>query len=75
MFGQKYTLTSAVLMTMAALAWGFVLVMGVVLGDGGVPSILNALVFTVFAVLAVLYWVWYFRKKNDQANTQPSGTE
>ena len=68
MFGTKYTLVTAVLMTMASLAWGFNLYIASKADD--VPMS-NIIVVVLFAVLAAGYWTAYFRKKN----TEKAGTE
>ena len=77
MFGEKYILVSAVLMTMATLAWGFTLYFAVQT-TGGWP-IMNVIVFLTFAALAVIYWMMYSRRKNAQTSIQnpiqTSGTE
>lgn len=64
----KYTLITAVLMSLAALAWGFTLTLA--LRAEAFPT-LNVVVFLMFASLAILYWALYFRNKS----TTTSGTE
>ena len=72
MFGEKYTLVTAVLMTMASIAWAFNLYIS--RNDGGV-STLTVIVVLTFAAFAVGYWIAYFRKKNAQTTLKNSGTE
>ena len=66
----KFTLLTAILMTLAALVWGFSL-LTVVRMTGQWP-LMNVMVSLTFAALAGIYWTLYFRRKT---NTQPSGTE
>jgi hypothetical protein len=63
-------LVTAILMTMATLAWVFVLIMGLRLGDEGAPTLLNTIVVLVFAVLSAFYWITYFRMKNSTSGTE-----
>ena len=64
----KYTLVTAVLMTMAAVAWGFTLFMS--MGAEVFPT-MSLVVFLTFAALSAVYWVIYFRRKSNTT----SGTE
>lgn len=64
----KYTLVTAILFTMAALAWGFTLYATV---QSGESAKMNMIVCAIFSVLAVGYWAAYFRGKN----IKEAGTE
>lgn len=68
MFGSKTTLITAILMTTATLVWGYTLY---ATPKTDVVPTTNIIVVVLFAVLAVGYWVAYFRNKNK--NT--TGTE
>ncbi len=72
-FGSKYTLITAITMTFAAMAWGFNFFIAL-----NVPDVFptrNFFVFGAFVVLAVFYWISYFRGKKPETPTQDTGTE
>lgn len=69
---MKMNLITAVLMTMAFVVW---IASALLVPAAGDTSITRWFVVVVFAVLAVIYWVVYFRKKKASLQSQQSGTE
>ena len=61
-------LITAILMTMAAVAW---LASALIVPSAGHDGLMRWGIVAIFAVLAVFYWRAYFRMKN----TQDSGIE
>ena len=60
--GKTFTLITAILMTMAALTWLFSALM-IPHADGG---LMRWLVVAAFAVMAVIYWRLYFKRKSAE---------
>ena len=68
---MKLKLLTAILMTMATLAW-----IASALLSPGEGALFRWSVVVIFAILAVFYWRAYFRMKNAQTpNSDISGTE
>ena len=65
---MKMNLITAILMTMATLAW---MASAVLVPQSGEGAVSRWLVVVAFVVMAAFYWTLYFRKKNAQR----SGTE
>jgi len=61
--GKNFTLITAILMTMAALTWLFSAVM-IPHDDGG--GFTRWFVVAAFAVMAVIYWRLYFKRKSAE---------
>ena len=62
---MKLKLLTAILMTLAAVAW---LASALVVPSVGTDKLMRWGVVAVFGVLAVFYWRAYFRMKNAQAS-------
>ena len=65
---MKLKLLTAILMTMATVAW---LASALIVPSAGRDGLMRWGIVAIFAVLAVFYWRSYFRMKN----THTSGTE
>jgi hypothetical protein len=63
---MKLKLVTAILMTMAAIAWlGSALMV-----PSGAGSTTRWLIVAAFGGLAIFYWVTYFRMKNSTSGTE-----
>ena len=70
---MKLKLLTAILMTMAAVAW---LASAIIVPSVGNDGLMRWAIVAIFAVLAVFYWRSYLRMKNaHDSNSQDSGTE
>ena len=69
---MNMTLITAILMTLASVAW---FASALIVPDVGETSITRWLVVVIFTVLAVIYWTMFFRKRKANAHSQKSGTE